>query len=339
MPDRPSYLAEWEGQRIVAEHRRQPANHRPREVIEDHWRGLLPAEQVRQAEESLATGTPERSGGEGKRRSVRSSCLARPLTDYAAVVEQLEPMLQRLRLTGMCSQLDNLLEEAARHQMTLREGLAWLCAAEVSRKDQSRFEMAMRLARFPCVRTLEGFEFEAQPSIDPGMIRELATCRWIANGDNVVLLGPPGVGKTHLEMALGREAIRLGHSVLFCTAAELIANLTRGKQQGELARALSTYGKPVLLIIDELGYLPLEHQAAYLLFQLISRRYEQGSVLISSNRAVTEWGEGFGDQVLTIRGDSYRLRKKRRSGLIRPVAGSPLAVSGDVPPPPTAKEA
>jgi hypothetical protein len=132
--------------------------------------------------------------------------------ELASLVAELEPMLQRLRLTGMCEQLDNLLEEAARHQMTLREALAWLCATEVTRKDQSRFEMAMRMARFPCVRTLEGFEFEAQPSIDPAQIRELASCRWIANGDNLVLLGPPGVGKTHLEVALGREAIRLGHS-------------------------------------------------------------------------------------------------------------------------------
>ncbi|QEY31239.1 AAA family ATPase [Synechococcus sp. RSCCF101] len=199
--------------------------------------------------------------------------------------------------------------------------------------------MAMRLARFPCVRTLGGFEFEAQPSIDPAQIRELATCRWIANGDNLVLLGPPGVGKTPLEVALGREAIRLGHSVLFCSAAELIGSLARAQQQGELARQLTYYGKPRLLIIDELGYLPLEHDAAYLFFQLISRRYEQGSVLISSNRAVTEWGEVFGDQVvataildrllhhshvLTIRGDSYRLREKRRSGLIRsPQATAP----------------
>ena len=100
-----------------------------------------------------------------------------------------------------------LLEEAARRQLNLREALAWLCAAEVASKEQRRLSMAMTIAHFPFVRTLEGFEFEAQPSIDPGKIRELATCRWVANGDNVVLLGPPGVGKTHLEVALGREAV------------------------------------------------------------------------------------------------------------------------------------
>jgi DNA replication protein DnaC len=103
-------------------------------------------------------------------------------------------------LSPYSNQIDNLLEEATRHQMTLREALAWLCAAEIARKDSSVFEMAMRMARFPCVRTPEGFEFEAQPSIDPGVIRELATCRWIGHGDNLVLLGPPGVGKTHLEV-------------------------------------------------------------------------------------------------------------------------------------------
>ena len=275
-------------------------------------------------------------------------------TELAVPVEELEAMLSRLRLNGIRDQLDNLLEEASRRQMTLREALSWLCAAEIARKDQSRFAMAMRMARFPCVRTLEGFEFEAQPSIDPARIRELATCRWVANGDNLLLLGPPGVGKTHQEVALGREAIRRGYSVQFTTAMELIANLARAQRQGEMETRLSSYAKLRLLIIDELGYLPLEPQAAHLFFQLISRRYEQGSVLISSNRAVTEWGEVFGDQVvataildrllhhshvLTIRGESYRLREKRRSGLLRPQAGgSSSAVIGGVPPPITADE-
>jgi DNA replication protein DnaC len=271
------------------------------------------------------------------------------------LVEDLDGMLSRLRLGAIRERLDALLEEASRRQLNLREALAWLCAAEVASKEQRRLSMAMTIARFPFVRTLEGFEFEAQPSIDPGKIRDLATCRWVANGDNVVLLGPPGVGKTHLEVALGREAVVRGYSVQFTTAMELLGSLLKAQQQGMLEARLAQYAKPKLLIVDELGYLPLEPQAGHLFFQLISRRYEQGSVLISSNRSVEEWDEVFGDQVVaaaildrlmhhsqvvTIRGDSYRLREKRRSGLFRPRAGGPsLAGVGGVPPPTPAKEA
>jgi DNA replication protein DnaC len=117
-------------------------------------------------------------------------------------LEDLDGMLSRLRLGAIRERLDGLLEEASRRQLNLREALAWLCAAEVASKEQRRLSMAMTTARFPFVRTLEGFEFEAQPSIDPGKIRDLAFCRWVSNGDNVVLLGPPGVGKTHLEVGL-----------------------------------------------------------------------------------------------------------------------------------------
>lgn len=178
--------------------------------------------------------------------------------DIAQLVEDLDGMLSRLRLGAIREQLDGLLEEAARRQLNLREALAWLCAAEVASKEQRRLSMAMTIAHFPFVRTLEGFEFEAQPSIDPGKIRDLATCRWVANGDNVVLLGPPGVGKTHLEVALGREAVARGYTVQFTTAMELLGSLVKGQQQGTLEVRLAQYSKPKLLIIDELGYLPLE---------------------------------------------------------------------------------
>jgi len=153
----------------------------------------------------------------------------------------------------------------------------------------------------------------------------------VAHGEALLLLGPPGVGKTHLAIALGRR-LREGYSVLFVTAPALVAALAKAHAAGRLEERLGFFAKPKLLIVDELGYLPFETNAAHLFFQLVSRRYERGSVLITSNRAIGEWGGVFGDpvvataildrllhhsQVITIRGDSYRLREKRRSGLIK----------------------
>lgn len=247
-------------------------------------------------------------------------------------LEGLMQMLTRLKLTAIRDQLDSLLDTAARRKLTLLDTVKFLCEAEIARKNERRIQMASSIAKFPFVRTLEGFDFEAQPSLDAKLVRELATCRWVGNGDTLLLLGPPGVGKTHLAVALGREAIAHGYSTLFTSATALVTSLTKAHHEGRLEERLVHFAKPKLLIVDELGYLPLESNAAHLFFQLVSRRYERGSILVTSNRAVSEWGTVFGDSVvataildrllhhshvITIRGDSYRLREKRRSGLVQ----------------------
>ena len=254
-----------------------------------------------------------------------------------AVAASLPEMLGRLKLTAMRDRLDGLLDEAARRELSLAETLALLCAAEVAHREERRIQMGLGImglgiAKFPYGRTLEGFDFAAQPSLDPKQVRALAACRWVANGDTLLVQGPPGVGKGHLAVALGRGAVQQGYSVLVTPAMALITALMKGQAEGKLEERLTRYAKPKLLIIDEFGYLPLEPHAAHLVFALVSRRYERGSMLVTSNRSVSEWGTVLNDQVvataildsllhhshvLTIRGDSYRLREKRRSELLK----------------------
>jgi DNA replication protein DnaC len=249
------------------------------------------------------------------------------------VVERVLDGLKRLQLAHIRETLSAVLSEAAKAEWTYLDFLDQILRRELDAKQGKRTRMGLQIAHFPHVRTLEGFDFAVQPTVDERLIRELAMGHFLAHGENVLMFGPPGVGKTHLAVGLGRKLVELGHTVRFTSATALLAVLGKAESEGNLQEKLSEFNKPRLLIVDELGYLPFERRAAHLFFQLVNRRYEKGSLLVTTNQRVSEWGAMFGDEVLAtaildrllhhshtlmITGESYRLREKRRSGLFRP---------------------
>jgi DNA replication protein DnaC len=169
--------------------------------------------------------------------------------------------LNALRLGNVATRLDALLSEAARHEVTYIDFLDRILAAESEAKQRKRVAMGIQIAHFPALKSLQDFDFKAQPTLDARLVQELATGRFIANAENVMLFGPPGVGKTHLAIALGRAAVETGHSTLFVSATALIASLAKAEGEGSLADKLGYYAKPKLLVIDEMGYLPFERRS------------------------------------------------------------------------------
>ncbi|HYC90702.1 MAG TPA: IS21-like element helper ATPase IstB [Thermoanaerobaculia bacterium] len=239
--------------------------------------------------------------------------------------------LGRLRLGRIVDQLDALLSDAARGEPTYLDFLDSILREEVGAKQRKRIAMGIQIAHFPAVKTLDDFEFKFQPSVDQKLVRELAVSRYVANAENVLIFGPPRVGKTHLAIGLGRAAVEAGYTVLFTSATALLGALSKAETEGQLAERLAFFAKPKLLVVDELGHLPFEKRSAHLFFQLVARRYEKGAMVITTNQVVTQWGAVFGDEVLAaaildrllhhsftlmIQGESYRLKQKRKAGLL-----------------------
>jgi DNA replication protein DnaC len=244
---------------------------------------------------------------------------------------ELDMLLAKLKMDHLEAQLDVVCEQAAQRELDYKTFLSQALETEWQGRYRRGIEARLRQARFPWIKTLEQFDFDFQPSLDRKQVRELAGLSFVERAHNVVVLGPPGVGKTHLAISLGVKAVDAGYSVLFLSLEALMTRLTKALHENRLERSLQQLTYPKVLIVDEIGYLPLSRLEASLFFRLVVRRYERASLIITSNKSFLDWGETFNDPILAtaildrllhysttlnIKGESYRLKEKRRAGLL-----------------------
>ncbi|MEX1183335.1 MAG: IS21-like element helper ATPase IstB [Gemmatimonadota bacterium] len=237
--------------------------------------------------------------------------------------DQIRTQLADLKMPGSLETLDQVLSRVDGGHLAAGEAISAVLEAQISLRNNRRLQAAMRSSRLPAVKMLSDFDFSFQPSVKREQIENLAKVGFVERKENIVFLGPPGVGKTHLAIGLAISAAQMGRRVYYGTLADLITSLEEAHAAGRLLQRMKTLTHPALLVVDEIGYLPVTRTGAMHFFQLMSRRYEHASTVLTSNKSFEEWGEVFGDEVMAaalidrllhhchiinIRGNSFRMR-------------------------------
>ena len=315
----------WSGDERLAVHPRAHTR-RQRLTMPGQWDGLVNGD-AGPRREALAV---QVSSEQVERRSLDVYERGRRRCAMIAL-EQARAHLETLGLNQAVEVLDSRLDDAARRQLPYPEMLADLLGVEVAARRERYLTTRTRMAKLPFQRTLDDFDFSFQPSIDERQMKELATLAFVSEATNILLLGPPGVGKTHLAVALALKSIENGQGAYFVRAYDLMEDLRKARAEHRLDRRMRVYLAPKVLVVDEFGIWPYDRESATAFFSLVSARYERGSIILTSNKGFADWGELLGDTViataildrllhhsyvLNIRGESYRLKDKRQSGLL-----------------------